>query len=327
MLRCAGMNSLSTPQNRTTLVTGAAGFVASWLLPELLASGRRVVAVRRPDRDPGDPAATWIAADLRAPGAISEIIERIRPDEVVHLAALAHGPDVQRDPEEALRINVGAVQHLIRGLLQHAPLARLLFVSSGEVYGPQSRDALACDEKTVLQPASHYAATKVAGEALVQHAIATHGLNAFCARPFNHTGPGRPSYYAESSFASQIVEIEKSSQPAVLHVGDLSSTRDYSDVRDVVAAYRLLLDRAKSGTTYNVCSGIRRSIGSVLEELTAHASRTFEIKVDAARLRTYESDTMAPIGDPAAMRALDWEPRFSFERTLGDLLDAWRVQL
>jgi GDP-4-dehydro-6-deoxy-D-mannose reductase len=150
------------------------------------------------------------------------------------------------------------------------------------------------------------------------------GLDALIARPFNHTGPGRPDRYAESAFARQLAEIERGAAAPVLRVGNLDTLRDFSDVRDVCDAYLLLLERGESGGVYNVASGRARELSSVLERLLACSSARPEIRVDPARQRALASDQLQLAGEAAPLRALGWRPRRELDATFAELLQDWR---
>ena len=308
------------------LVTGAAGFVGSWLVPVLLDAGIQVVAIARPGEATGDPRARWHAVDLTGAEAVRDVVAAALPSAVVHLAAMAVPRDAQAEPAAAERINVGAVDVMLRALADTAPKARLLYVSSGEVYGRRSRDAASAVETDPLAPEGVYARTKAAAESSVARARTELGLDVVCARPFNHTGPGRPARYAEASFARQIARAERGEQAPRVRVGNLDAVRDYSDVRDVVGAYLQLLDHGAPGETYNVCSGTGRTIRTVLETLVAMADRPIAIETDPARYEPTPGDRVALIGDPARLRGLGWVPSRSFEATLRDVLEDWRTR-
>lgn len=315
----------SRPVNHArTLLTGAAGFVGGHLIPALRAAGREVVGVHLPDLPPG-PATdvAWRPCDLRDRGALAALVSDVRPREVVHLAALAAPAEAERAPLEALRANYLALDSLLGALAGRQ--ARLLFVSTGEVYGPTRADAPARVETDALRPMNLYAATKAAGEVRVRLAVERDGLDALIARPFNHTGPGRPALYAESSFAEQLARIERGAQEPVLRVGNLEPVRDYSDVRDVAAAYVVLLERGARGETYNVCSGVRRSMRSVLERLIARSRVRPRVEVDPARFRELPPDRTAFAGNAGKLRALGWAPQRSADDAFDALLDAYRA--
>lgn len=308
------------------VVTGAEGFVGGWLVRELRAAGREVVGTCKPGVARPDRELRWLEADLRERGALVEPFAEIRPAAVVHLAAVAVPRQAARDPDEALRVNYVAVDHLVHALLRSAPGARLLYVSSGEVYGRRRAGDPPAREDDPLLPGNPYAATKAAAECRVALAHEDEGLDVVRVRPFNHSGPGRPADYAESSFARQVARLERSEAEPVVRVGNLDAVRDFCHVADVAAAYRLLLDEAESGGVYNACSGTARSMRSLLEYLLSRSRRPLRAEIDPARFEPIDDAKLQLVGDPARLRALGWEPRHSCESMLDALLDDWRAR-
>lgn len=293
-----------------------------WLVPALHGAGHDVVGLERPGSAPAG--LDCLEVDLRDRDAVAAALRKTRPARIVHLAALAAPSDAARDPLEAERVNDLAVGHLLAAIARHAPRARLLHIGTGDVYGLQTLEDTPFREDAPLRPENAYAATKAAGERRVERACERDGIHAVRARPFNHTGPGRPAAYAEASFARQIALIERGASEPVLHVGNLESVRDYSDVRDVVDAYLLLLERGESGAAYNVCSGRGHSLSELVERLIAFSDATPSIIVDLERFRPTTGERVAAVGDPARLRALGWVPRYDFDQTLRDVLEDWR---
>lgn len=307
------------------IVTGAEGFVGGWLVRELQAAGHQVIGTHRPGRPLPDLGVRWVEADLRERGALEGLFAEVHPAAVVHLAAIALPRQAARDLDEALRVNFTAVDHLVDALLRGAPGARLLYVSSGEVYGPRGADDPPAREDDPLSPPTPYAATKAAAERRVELAFERDGLDAVRVRPFNHSGPGRPADYAESNFARQVAQLERSEAEPIVRVGNLDAVRDFSHVSDVAAAYRLLLDEGEPGSVYNVCSGQPRTIRSVLDHLLSRARRPLGVEIDPALFTPIEEGKSGLVGDPARIRALGWSPRHSFESMLDELLEHWRA--
>lgn len=294
-------------------MTGAQGFVGGRLLPRLVAAGHTPIGVDR-EVDVGDP------------DAVARTVRSAAPDAVIHLAAVSFVPDSYRDPLATFRVNFLGVRHLLDAVAVHAAGARVLVVSTGNVYGVATPPAPPFDERAPLAPGSPYARAKAAADVLAR-GYAERGLDVVRVRPFNHTGRGRPESFVESSLAKQIVEIALGRGRPRIEVGNLDAVRDFLDVDDVVGAYLRLLDRSVPAAVYNVASGVGRSVREVLGALLALvgvAESKVEIAVEASRWRP----TDHAVGDAGRLRgATGWAPRVPFEETLGSLAAGWRAEL
>ncbi len=308
------------------VVTGATGFVGAWLVRHAQQLGWTVIGVRKPDTPWPPLDVEWVDVDLRDRAETHALLQAKRPRYILHLAAVAFPRDAIRDPLEALRLNYGALDHLLSGMQLHVPAARLLYVGTGEVYGPRPEGVPPLREEDPLAPPNLYAATKAAAEVRATLAVERDGMDVVRVRPFNHSGPGRPPTYAESSFAQQIAQIERGEREPVLRVGNLDAVRDFSDVRDVVRAYTLLLERGERGAVYNVCSGRGWRIREVVDHLTSRSKTKPRVEVDPQLFRALPPQGSALVGDPARLRALGWAPDHPFEETLDDLLADWRAR-
>ena len=313
------------------LVTGAGGFVGGHLL-ELLRREEpktRVHGVVSPRGSLPRAAAKgvrFVEADLDDPAAAAAVVEEARPDAVVHLAGQSSVQQSWLDPGGTLRTNVLGVVHVLDAVRRLGLKPAVLVVGSAEEYGSVPEAELPIRETAPLRPASPYAVSKAAQAALALLYGPAGGMRVVLTRTFHHTGPGRGEAFAESSFARQIAEIERALRPPVIEVGNLDAVRDFTDVRDVVRAYRLLLDKGEAGGVYNVCSGRRRRIREVLDVLLGLSAAKVDVRVDPGRLRP--SDVPAQVGDPARLRqATGWEPRIPLEQSLADLLEDWRVRV
>jgi GDP-4-dehydro-6-deoxy-D-mannose reductase len=313
------------------LVTGAGGFVGGHLV-ELLrreAPGTSVHGVVLPHGSLAWSTAQGVRileADLDDPVAAAAVIEDVRPEGIVHLAGQSSVHQSWLDPGGTLRTNVLGIVHLLDAARSSSLRPAVLVVGSAEEYGPVSEAELPIRETAPLRPASPYAVSKVAQGALALLYGPAGGMRIVLTRTFHHTGPGRGEAFAESSFARQIAEIELGLRPPVIEVGNLEAVRDFTDVRDVVRAYLLLLEKGEPGQAYNVCSGRGRRIRDVLDLLLAGSRARVEVRVDKERLRP--SDVPAQVGDPSRLRvATDWAPRIPLEETLRDLLADWRTRL
>ncbi len=312
------------------LVTGAGGFVGGHLVDFLHAEqpGVEIHGVVLPHGGVSWHAASGarvVEADLNDPVAATAVVEEVRPERVLHLAGQSSVHLSWLDPGGTMRTNVLGIVHLLDAVRRQGLRPAVLVVGSAEEYGAVEPEEMPIREDAPLRPASPYAVSKVAQGALALLYGPAGGLRVVLTRTFHHTGPGRGEAFAESSFARQIAEIEAGLRPAVLKVGNLDAVRDFTDVRDVVRAYWMLLERGEAGVAYNVCSGTGRPVRQLLDLLLAASSARVEVRVDPERLR--RSDVPAQVGDPSRLRAATgWEPRIPLERTLRDLLDDWRAR-
>jgi GDP-4-dehydro-6-deoxy-D-mannose reductase len=312
------------------LVTGANGFVGRHLLDALL--GEPGVTVYGSGRRPLPTEAErfarveYLFGDLTDAEATDGIVREARPDWVVHLAAQPSVAESWRDPAGTLVNNVLAQVNLLEAVVRHAPAARVLVVGSSEEYGLLRPEDLPADEATPLRPDNPYATSKVAQDFLGLQYYLGRRLAVVRARPFNLFGPGQSDRFAVGSFARQVAEAEAALRAPVVLVGNLSARRDYTDVRDAVRAYWLLVRDGAPGEVYNVGGGGVHAVGEVLDALLALARRPIEVKVDPARLRPV--DVPEVVADAGRIRhELGWEPRIPFEQTVADLLDDWRRRI
>jgi nucleoside-diphosphate-sugar epimerase len=292
------------------LVTGGLGFVGRWLAPRLQKTGARVTVV---DRE----------VEITDPAAVAATVKAVRPDALVHLAAQASVTAAAADPAAAYRVNFLGTRAVLEALQRHAPEARLLLVSSSQVYGSAPPGAPPFDESSPLAPRSPYDWTKAAAD-LLGADYASRGLDVLRVRPFNHTGSGQREGFFASEMARQIAEIEAGKRAPVLAVGNLDSVRDFLDVEDVVDAYALLLDRRVPAGVYNVASGRGRSMREVLEGLVTRARVRPELRVEPSRVRP----TDVSVGSAARLQAATgWKATREFGDTLARVLADWRARV
>jgi GDP-4-dehydro-6-deoxy-D-mannose reductase len=288
------------------LITGAGGFVGGHLARHLEAAGDEVV---RCD----------LEVDVTDLDQVRRVLEDTSPSAVYHLAALAHVGDSWKDPERYLAVNAGGTATVLDAVAEVVPAARVLVVSSSEVYGLVTPEQLPLAEDAPLQPVSPYATSKVAAEEAAWQA-ASSGIEVVVARPFNHIGPGQALSFAVAAFAQRIAEAVAEGAGSLV-VGDLSARRDFTDVRDVVAAYRLLVLEGRAGEAYNVCSGHDVSMAEVIDRLLELAGVELRLEVDPALLRPVEIPVLR--GDASKLRAATaWVPAIALVDSLADVLAA-----
>jgi GDP-4-dehydro-6-deoxy-D-mannose reductase len=303
-------------------VTGAGGFVGKHLTRGLAARGDEVHGFGLGPCPEDTALAGWRAGDVLDAEALGSAVAVAKPNAVVHLAGQSSAAVSFEHAAETYRANVIGTWNLLDAVRKHAPLARILVVGSGEVYGPQPEGSRAA-ENAPFHPVSPYALSKAAADAVSASFASRHGLAVIRTRSFGHTGPGQAPTFVVPSFARQIARIEAGKDEPILRVGNLNVTRDITDVRDVVAAYLSLLERGQPGRAYNVCRGEGLSLSSLVSELCALARREVRVEVDSARLRP--SDLPWLVGDPAVVhRDTGWTPVTSLATTLDDVLEFWR---
>lgn len=298
------------------LITGGTGFVGGVLQKSL--------------ENPANPYGLELVPpqtmELRDPKGLAKLCAEAQPDLVIHLAAQSFVPQSFANPQETFEINFLGTLNLLQALKQSDFKGQLLFVGSGDMYGLVSPESLPVTESFPLKPRNPYAVSKVAAEALCYQWSQTEGMNIVMARPFNHIGPGQSERFVVSGFARQIAEIKLGRREAEISVGDIDVTRDFTDVRDVVRAYLLLLRHGKNGEAYNVCSGKEIPIRKILEQLMALAGVQANIKRDSARFRLAEQRQV--YGSCDKLRgATGWRPEIPLEQSLADNLNYWEWKL
>ena len=305
------------------LVTGGNGFVGRYLCRELRSRGIDVFSTAQTTHG-GDVDLTF---DLADDTSVATVLERSKPSVIFHLAAQAFVPQATSDPLGTYETNVMGTARLIDSVraLQASDRPRFVFVSSGEVYGSQAAPNLPLLESTPTAPATPYAASKVAGEAIVLASARTYGFEAIVTRAFNHIGPGQSDRFVVASFAKRLAQIAEGDN-ALFPVGNLTPSRDFLDVRDVVRAYADLATAGTSGEIYNVCSGVPTKIQDVLRHLVMAARVGVEIREDPALVRAV--DVPLFYGDNAKLRAATgWEPKMTLPASLRDVYAAARATL
>lgn len=266
------------------------------------------------------------AADLRDADATHQLLRTLQPDLIFHLAAQAHAPTSFRDPAGTLTTNVLMQLNLFEAARAAQLDPTFLIVCTGEEYGAVEPGDLPVDEDTPLRPVSPYAVSKVAQDMLAYQYYAAYRLKTIRVRPFNHTGPRQEDRYAPTAFAQQIARIEAGLQPPVVKVGNLAAQRDFSDVRDVVRAYRLAVEHGAPGAVYNIGSGQAVAIQTILDQLIAHSRIEIEVQPDPERMRP--ADVPLIVCDATRFRErTGWQPTIELAQTLGDVLDDFRARV
>jgi GDP-4-dehydro-6-deoxy-D-mannose reductase len=297
------------PGAMRALVTGATGFVGPHLVDHLRASGDEVVGLEEG------------IVEITDPAAVTEWIGTHRPEVVYHLAGWADVGGSWAAPQQAFRVNAEGTLNVLQAALA-AECSRVLVVSSADVYGIVAEEDLPITEEHPLRPVSPYAVSKVAADYLGLQAWLGRRLEVVRARAFNHLGPGQSAQFVAPAIASRIAANERDGGDEI-PVGNLAARRDVTDVRDVVRAYRLLVERGMPGDTYNVCSGIDVAVSELAERMLAMAAHPMRLVVDPERHRPVDVPVLR--GDPSKLeRATGWKPEIPLDTTVADVLDDWR---
>jgi GDP-4-dehydro-6-deoxy-D-mannose reductase len=292
------------------LITGGKGFVGQWLAAHL--------------KDRGDDVAVIdLETDVADGAAVRRVMADVAPEAVYHLAAMTHVGESWENPSQVLRVNVLGTAEILAAARSLETSPRVLVVSSAEVYGIVTPAQLPLSEDTPVQPASPYAASKLAAEAVALQAWRGFGQPVIVVRPFNHIGPGQSPNFFVPALAKRIVEARRSGTRS-LPVGNLTTRRDFTDVRDVVAAYGLLIERGEPGAIYNVCSGRDVAMSDVAGQLLELAGADLTLETDPDLLRPVDVPVLR--GSAALLRAATgWEPQIPLATTLADVLTSWEA--
>lgn len=319
---------------KKVLITGASGFAGGYLAEHLLHLGDYEVHGTYLTEDsrqtsPVNNKINFHQADLTQKDQVEKLIHEIKPDHVYHLAAMASVPQSFKDPVGTFHSNVDAQLNLFESLRKENLLdTRVLVVSSGEVYGYVTPEDLPVNEHTPLRPANPYSVSKITQDFLGLSYCIAYQMSIIRVRPFNHVGPRQAPVYVVADFAKQIAEIaqrpaQDEKNPAVIRVGNMEAKRDFTDVRDMVRAYVLILEKGIPGEVYNIGSGVSHKIQEIMDTLISLAHVQVRLENDPTKMRP--SDVMDVTADSSKLTALTgWKPEIPFATTLKDTLDYWR---
>jgi GDP-4-dehydro-6-deoxy-D-mannose reductase len=292
------------------LITGGKGFVGQWLAAHLEDHGDDVSVID-------------LETDVADGAAVRRVMADVAPEAIYHLAAMTHVGESWDDPSRVLRVNVLGTAEILSAARSLGSSARVLVVSSAEVYGIVTPAQLPLGEDTPTEPASPYAASKLAAEAVAFQAWRGYRQPVVVVRPFNHIGPGQSPNFFVPALAKRIVEARRSGDRS-LPVGNLTTRRDFTDVRDVVAAYRLLMEGGEAGAVYNVCSGRDVAMSEVASQLLELAGADLTLETNPDLLRPVD----VPVLRGSAARLLaatGWQPKIPLATTLADVLTSWEA--
>lgn len=308
------------------LITGAGGFVGNYLVRELKSLGGYEIfaTVHKPNPNLSELVGSdhVISGDLTDYSFTQNLITQTSPDVIYHLAALSVVHNSHNQAETVINVNATISYNLLEAFRLYAPKARLIAICSANVYGAVQDRSKPLSESTPLRPLNPYAVSKVTQEMLALQYHLAYGLDIVILRPFNHTGPGQTTDFVIPALAQQFAQIAKGAPP-VIEVGNLSTKRDFTDVRDMVKAYILASEMGKSGEVYNIGSGHGYTVRELIDLLQKVSGITVELKTKAGLVR--KSDVAILIANATKFRELThWEPKISLEATLSDILNYYR---
>jgi GDP-4-dehydro-6-deoxy-D-mannose reductase len=310
------------------LITGLTGFVGGHLVESLVHRGDALSGFCRRGVWPAPLAHLQGKADL-LPGELTDtsrveaVLNHARPDWVIHLAGYANPGRSYAEAEQCWTDNLTGTRSLYEAVARTGQRPRILYVSTGLIYGEPDEPDGACDERTTLKPATPYAASKAAADILSYQYTRNPGLDIVRVRLFNQIGPRQSADYAAANFARQIAAAEAGRQPPVIETGDLTARRDITDVRDMVAAFPMLLEHGRSGEAYNAGRGETYRIQDLLDKLIALARVKVTVRQQSEPGR--KADTAVTRADSRKLRhSTGWAPRIPLDQTLADILDDWR---
>jgi GDP-4-dehydro-6-deoxy-D-mannose reductase len=313
------------PKKRV-FITGATGFAGRHLMNALGPAEYSIFGASFP-LPPLPAEKNIVLLDLRSERDVYEAVRLVQPDWVFHLAAVSNVRHSWESRKETLETNVMGTLYLFEAVKKFAPEARFLYISSSDIYGFR-RDAESAGQKILSEDdpfelLSPYALSKFGGELLAGFYCRVEGLDIVIARPFPHTGPGQSAEFVCSDWARQIIQIERGKVEPVLRVGNTDVRRDFTDVRDMVRAYVLLMQKGRKGEVYNICRGEGVSLREILDIFISSCSKEVAVEQDPVKMR--KVDIPCLVGDNGKIKKeTSWEPQVPLRRTFEELLDYWR---
>ncbi len=315
---------------KKVLITGVTGFAGSYLADLLIAKGRYKVSGTYLFEESLKNVAeiknklNLIKIDLSNDKKVDNLVKETSPEIIFHLAALTSPADSFKDPTKTITNNIALQINLMESVRRNKLLnTKILVVSSGEIYGLVKKENLPIDEKAPLTPTNPYSVSKIAQDFLGLTYFLSYKLKIVRVRPFNHIGPKQSSNFVVASFARQIAEIEKGKREPVLQVGNLDTKREFTNVKDMVSAYVLAMEKGKYGDVYNIGSGISYKISDILDKLISFSSSKIKIQIDKNLFRPSENPELI-CNARKFISLTDWKPKIPIGQTLKDILDYWR---
>ena len=317
---------------KKALIIGAAGFVGGYLIDHILSEGIWSVSVTKMPNEKIEKEGVLVCnLDLLDPEAVKSLLTELRPDYIFHLAAQSSVALSWKNPDLTVDVNIKGTLHLLDALRELDYRPRILLIGSGEEYGHVRPDEVPISEETLTRPGNIYAATKASQNMLGKIYARAYGMDIMSTRSFNHTGPTQSSVFVVADFCRQVAELEKYSlkepdRDYCIYTGNLSARRDFTDVRDVVRAYCMIMEKGKTGETYNVGTGQALQIKEILDLILSMSAIRIRSEVDPEKLRPVDVPVIVP--DISKLKkTTGWEPLIPFKQTVEETLHYWRQKV
>lgn len=310
-----------------SLIIGGAGFVGAYLIRHLKNDlGQEVAVTKMPQEQVEAEGVSVFDLNILEKDSIVALLNEVHPDYIFHLAAQSSVSVSWKNPQLTIDVNVKGGVNLLEALRELDYKPRVLLIGSGEEYGHIREGESPIQEGNVLRPGNIYAATKSCQNMLGKIYADAYGLQIMMVRAFNHIGPNQAPLFVVADFCKQVAEIEAGKREPVMKVGNLSAKRDFTDVRDVVRSYGMLIEKGKAGETYNIGSGHAIAIEEILQMILANSTADIKVEVDPERLRPVDVPIIEADTNKVEM-ATGWEPEIALEQTICETLDYWRKEI
>lgn len=306
-----------------SLIIGAAGFVGYYLANELLNNGDEVYCTKLNHEKIDNSKAKVVDLDICDAMAVKTVLAEVKPDAIYHLAAQSSVALSWKRPALTAQINIVGTINVLEAAREIVPEARILLVGSSEEYGPINLDRQ-IKEDDISNPKNIYALTKLSVEHLGKMYAQAYKMNIFMTRSFNHIGPRQIPQFVVADFASQVAKIEAGEQEPIIRVGNLESYRDFTDVRDIVCAYRIIVNKSQTGEVYNVGSGHAIKIRDILDLLLSESKVKISVEIDNSRFRPIDIKKIE--ANVSKIESLGWTRRYAIKDTIIDVLNYFRKQ-
>ncbi len=314
-------------KKKTAFITGIAGFAGSYLAQELLDNDYKVAGALYPRESTQNieeikNSLTLVKLDILKPDKCNKIVSKIRPDYIFHLAAMASVGKSFSMERMTYRVNVEGTLNILQAAMNQKKPPKVVYVSSSDCYGIIKPKGITVTEDYPLNPISPYGISKATTEWHCHYYFRQYNLPIVISRSFNHCGPKQAENFVVPDFAHQVAKIELGLKKPTMSVGDLSTKRDLSDVRDIVRGYRLMAEKGEPGRTYQLCSGKAVAISSVLKTLISFSSKKINVKIDKSRFRKNDIPILRG-SNKRAVQELGYKTRYKLKESLSDTYKYW----